>query len=104
MKMTRHAQIDREDRINWIVDFLKGDFGTVVCQTPRDNHDINILYSSGVVVVKSETTGRLITMFFASPERVKSLLKVHGQSCSTAMYKRICANYTIFSKIFFKRA
>lgn len=79
MTMTYHAQVEREARIDYIIDVL-GDFGQpIASQKNLDNDTTTFLTNLGVIIIKGTTSQKLVTMYLASTAQATAIYRdCHG--------------------------
>lgn len=79
MNMTYHAREERIDRLTAIIDCL-GDIGEVILETPSATHvgSVCCLTTLGVIVVKSQYNGVIITGYMASMDQVMAMFYSAG--------------------------
>lgn len=77
IELTQHARNDRLDRLSAILTVM--DLGEIVLET-ADNHEdgIAMLTSTGIVLIKSRSTGKLITGYMATPKQARGLYHSAG--------------------------
>ena len=94
MKMTKHAQIERYDRICAIVDMFNGDIGETLITRPvtGDPSKIQKLTTKGVVIIQAADSNTLITMYLCGPSKAKFFGASSGKMLTRAMWKRIYDN------------
>ena len=90
--MTRHASVDRFDRISKIIDLLNGDFGETIIRV-RDDRDGNWqeLTTNGVFVVKGRDNV-IITMFLCSVKQANYMIAASGKMLTKNQWRRIRDN------------
>ena len=76
--LTEHARQDRLDRLSTILATVE--LGEIILKTPSETDKTAemLLTSTGIIIVKSFTTGKIITGFMASPRKVKNMYKAAG--------------------------
>ena len=79
-KTTRHFQIDRKDRVNFIIDLFNGDFGTPLCDYSAENDTVRkVMTDKGVVLVYGKNNNVIITMYLATVKQATFLYRAaHG--------------------------
>lgn len=94
MTMTYHAQVEREARIDYIIDVL-GDFGQPIAKRNNPaNNTITILTNLGVIIIKSNTTQKLVTMFLASIAQATAIYRdcYGGDTCPHSLMVQVKRN------------
>ena len=94
-EMTHHASVDRLDRLAACVQYLG--MSEFVLEQPdtRYPNTVRCLTSTGIIVVRSTTTNRLITGFMATPKQVCAMYK--GQRVPQALYNTVVRNNKKFA-------
>lgn len=75
-KMTYHAFNDRFDRISYIMDTIGIGEPVVTVPDPYRQDTIKILTDTGVLIVKSATTHKIITIYIASMDQAFAIYKL----------------------------
>ena len=96
--MTRHASVDRLDRLAACVEHLG--VGKIILETPSpsDPTIIQQLTATGIILIVSKETGALITGFMAQVSRVSAMYKSQGYTqIPPTIYNRIRKNCSRYS-------
>ena len=90
--MTRHASVERFDRISKIIDIFNGDFGETIIRVKdeKDGH-WQELTTNGVFVVKGRDNV-VITMFICSIKQANYFVAASGKMLTKNQWKRIRNN------------
>ena len=91
--LTRHASVDRLDRLVALVEYLG--VGDIVLEVPDDRHEdtIRCLTSTGIIFVKSITTGAIITGYMAGMDQVHAMYySANYSKVPSRMYTRVAKN------------
>ena len=90
--MTKHAKIDRYDRICAIVDLFNGDIGeTVIRVWSKKYNSFQELTSNGVVISRS-ANDMIITMFLCNMDKARYFCASSGKELTKNQWKRIKEN------------
>ena len=91
-KLSKHARVDRFDRISAIVDLFKGDLGETVISVWDEKHNaFQELTSNGVLIAKGKN-GTVITMFLCNPGKATVLQSLSGKYLTKNQWRRIEQN------------
>ena len=96
--MTKHASVDRLDRLAACVQYLG--VGEIILETtsPADPTIIEQLTATGIVLIVSKKTGALITGFMGQVSRVSAMYKSKGYTqIPPTVYNRIRRNCSRYS-------
>lgn len=92
MTMTKHAKVERYDRICAIIDLFNGDLGETLITSPSDSPDkVQELTTKGVVIIRT-LDNLLVTMYLCNPSKAKFFGASSGKMLTRAMWKRIYDN------------
>ena len=90
--MSKHAQIDRYDRISAIIDLFNGDIGETIIRLWDDGHGtFQELTSKGVVIARGED-GTVVTMYLCNLRKAQYFGAVSGKMLTRNQWKRIQEN------------
>ena len=90
--MSRHASVDRFDRISAIIDLFKGDFGEVIIRVWDEKYNnYQELTSNGVVIARGED-GTVVTMYLCNIQKAKFFGASSGVMLTRNQWKRIQEN------------
>lgn len=87
--LTRHAQKERTERLETIIDFCKGDFGKVVAESINEKGRKEITFDSGIVQVLGNNN-IIITMYLINIKKfiAKYLEYNGGNNVPRPIYKK----------------
>lgn len=63
--VSKHIQYDRVERIEFIIDAFKGEFGSPIAEAPEGDA-VRTLTDKGVLIVTNLYTNKVITMWIAT--------------------------------------
>ena len=66
--LSRHVTEDRMERVLFIIDAFKGDFGKPIAEDPEGDA-VRTLTDKGILIVTNLQTGKLVTMWIATVEQ-----------------------------------
>ena len=91
-KLSKHARIDRFDRISAIVDLFNGDLGETVIRVWDEKYNaFQELTSNGVLIAKGKN-GTIITMFLCNPGKATVMQALSGKYLTKNQWRRIEQN------------
>lgn len=93
-KVSYHAKVERMERISYIIDYCKGEFGPAIAETYDNNNGKVVLTEKGIVIVYNATTNNLVTMFIATVSQGISIYKnCHNcEKCPKSLMKTLNNN------------
>lgn len=69
-----HAQYERQERINYIIDMVRGDFGEMICSSCETRNNCKrTLTNKGLIILTDIDTNRLVTMYFGTVNQIVQL-------------------------------
>lgn len=90
--MSKHARVDRFDRISAIIDLFNGDFGeTIIRVWDEKYNNFQELTSNGIVIARG-ADGTVVTMFLCNIQRAKFFGATSGVMLTRNQWKRIQEN------------
>ena len=94
--MTRHAQVDRFDRLAKIVDTVG--FGNEYCTITQADGALKTLTTTGIVIVRNETTKKIITAYPATLNQAKAIMvkRTGSETLPHSLFKAVMVNQKIF--------
>ena len=72
--VSAHIQRDRMERISYIIDAFKGEFGKPIAEAPEGDA-IRTLTDKGIIIVTGITTGKIITMWIATVSQATAVYR-----------------------------
>lgn len=71
-----HAQVERQERISFIIDATKGEFGKMICSvSDSSNNTKRVLTEKGIIIILDNDTERLVTMYFGTVAQITQLYR-----------------------------
>ena len=101
MKLTVHAQNDRMDRLVAIIDHVG--IGEITLEVPNLQNPGTIakVTTTGVILIVSETTDRLVTGYLGTFQQVAKIYRINGQDhLPQWMVKRLKENKKKYSFLY----
>lgn len=94
--MTKHAQVDRFDRLSKIVETVG--FGNDYCTITQDDGALKTLTTTGIVIVRNEITKKVITAYPATLNQARAIIvkKTGNETLPHSLFKAVMANQKIF--------
>lgn len=90
--MTFHASVERFDRICFLIDLFKGDFGKPLISIAHTDKPVKEeLTSNGIVIVRN-LEDVVITMYLCSIKKAQYFGSVSGKMLTDNQWKQIKAN------------
>ena len=90
--MTKHASIERYDRICAIIDLFNGDLGDTIVKVWDEKYNtFQELTSNGVVIARG-ADGVVVTMFLCNVQRARFFGAASGVMLTRNQWKRIQEN------------
>lgn len=69
-----HAQYERQARIDYIIDKVRGDFGQAICSSKESRNNCKrTLTDKGLIILTDIDTNRLVTMYFGNVGQIVQL-------------------------------
>ena len=90
-----HARVERQSRIEYIIDVFKGEFGEPAAMVVNeDDRSRQVLTTKGIWIVYNLDTNRLVTMWIATVEQGVKLYKrsTGGKMLPKSLMKQLHAN------------
>lgn len=94
--LSRHARLDRAERIDKIIDLLDGDFGaTIIRYWDEMRQSYSNLTENGVLII-TDYNNKVITMYFCSIDRATAVAHKAHKRLTENQINRIKKNYEKF--------